>query len=54
MSMCFKTEYDSNGNDIWKGVTFTAPPGGNKPPATPEIDKKVQAILKKIKYSKDS
>ena len=52
MSMCFKTEYDSNGNDIWKDVTFTAPPSGYKPPPDPEMDKKVQAILKKIKYKR--
>ena len=53
MSICFKTEY-SNGEDIWKDVKFHAPPGGYKEKPSKELDKKVQDILKRINYRKDS
>ena len=49
MSVCFKTEYDEDGNDIWANVKFSAPPEGFKEPPSKELDKKVQLILAKVK-----
>ena len=54
MSMCLNIEYDEDGNDIWKDVKFTAPPEGFKAPPSKEVDKKVQAILARIRTQSNS